>query len=104
MNKAIRVIFLLLLVVKLCAVSADDSDHSSIVSPISQIQAPDNSLPAGVEYQKGLFGEIISKMFRSDNKKIATAFLHPFHLLMQGSNTGRIPVWDSSAGNNWLIP
>lgn len=104
MRHSIRFISLLLLLVKLCAVSADDSDHSSTVLPISQIQAPDNSLPAGVEHQKGLFGDIISKMFRSDNKKIATAFLHPFHLLMQGSNTGRIPVWDGSAGNNWLTP
>ena len=43
-------------------------------------------------------------MFRADNKKIATAFLHPFHNLMSGSNSGRIPVWDGTTGVNWLVP
>lgn len=105
-NKIVSlIIFLCIFLGGLCeGVFADDDDQWDTVTPISQIQAPDTSLPSGVTYQKGILWDILSKMFRQDNKKIATAFLHPFHILMQSANTWRVPAWDGTAGINSLVP
>lgn len=43
-------------------------------------------------------------MFRADNKKIATGFLHAFDNLMSGSYSLRVPVWNGAPGVMQLRP